>query len=59
MWEVLEISPELSKEDTVKLLTQQYEHALKQASFDVNFLTLLAWSRSCRRVLSMFVFRPD
>lgn len=33
VWEALEISPELSKEDTVKLLTEQYEQALKQASF--------------------------
>lgn len=59
VWEVLEISPELSKEDTVKLLMQQYEQALKQASLVADFPTLLAWARWGRRALSMFVFPPD
>lgn len=32
--EVLEIGPKLSKEDTVRLLTAQYDQALKQACYD-------------------------
>lgn len=35
--EVLEISSKLSKEDTVRLLTIQYDQALKQASCRVAF----------------------
>lgn len=59
VWEVLEIKPELSKEDTVQLLTEQYDQALKQASSAVTFLSPLGCRDGVRRALSAFAFPPD
>lgn len=56
VWEVLDISPELSKEDTVRLLSEQYEQALKQASCAVTFLPYLLGHEGVCRSFSTFAF---